>query len=270
MTKRDQERIEVPAFARGEDLRETLYHVEVSWTDRIYIVLVCVFTTLLVLTNVIGTKLFDLPLPFRLFGSETLTLTTGIVTYPITFLITDIVSEIYGKKRADVMVWLGFAMSFLMLGIVQMSIHVPPSAYWGVSPWIGLDLLDLSSATAMQDAWHASLGIGSWLVIGSMCAYLAAQLCDNFMFHFWRRLTHGRHLWLRNNGSTVISQLVDTFIVNSFLFYGAFRWDLVKGLQIMVGIYLVKVVIALLDTPFCYLFIGIIRSFLRRRGAFVA
>ncbi len=268
MTTPHQVPTEVPSFARGEDLRETLYHVGVSWTDRVYIVLVCTFTTLLVLTNVIGTKLFDLHLPFAVFGSESVTLTTGIVTYPLTFLITDIVSEIYGKKRADVMVWLGFAMSFLMLGIVQMSIHVPPSDFWSVSPWIDVEGLD--GAAAMQDAWHACLGIGAWLVVGSMCAYLSAQLCDNFMFHFWRRLTHGKHLWLRNNGSTAVSQLVDTFIVNSFLFYGAFRWEFEQGLKVMVGIYLVKVTIAALDTPLCYLFIGLIRSFLRRKGAFVA
>ena len=235
-------------------VRGTLYHVDQPWAERAYLFFVSVFVTLLVMTNVIGPKLF-------VFFGETLT--AGIITYPFTFLVTDIVSEIWGKKRADRMVVTGFLMTIVMLIVVQVSIHLPPSPFW-TSEYVP----DFDSGTKMQMGWYASFGVGPWLVTGSMCAYLAAQLCDNFFFHFWRRLTQGRHLWLRNNASTIVSQLVDTFIVNSFLFYGAFRMDFITGIEIMFTIYLFKLAIAWLDTPFCYLGVGLTRRFLRSRGAF--
>ncbi len=236
---------------------------KMPWEDRIYVVLVCLFTTLLVLTNIVGVKLFELTLPFAVFGHDVVTLPTGLLTYPLTFLVTDVVSEIYGRKRADVMVWLGFAMSLLMLGIVQLTIAIDPASHWAAAS--GLKLAYFENSQGMQDGWRAVFGLGPWLVSGSMCAYLVAQLCDNRLFHFWRELTQGKHLWLRNNGSTIVSQLLDTLIVNSFLFYGAFGWDFVFGIKVMVGVYLVKVMIALLDTPFCYLAVAMIRQFLRRQ-----
>lgn len=234
-----------------------------SWSDRVYLVLVCLFTTLLVLTNIVGVKLFELTLPFTVFGSSSVTLPTGLVTYPLTFLVTDVVSEIYGQRRADVMVWIGFAMSLVMLAIVQLTIFIEPAPFWAAAQGLGLEYFE--SPEGMQDGWRAVFGLGPWLVTGSMCAYLVAQLCDNRLFHFWRRLTNGEHLWLRNNGSTIISQLFDTLIVNSFLFYGAFGWAFTDGLKVMVGVYLVKVAIALIDTPLCYLAIAGVRRFLKSK-----
>lgn len=237
----------------GEDKTGTLHHLEQPLAERMYLYLAGTFVTLLVLTNVIGVKLFVL------FGE---TLTTGIITYPLTFLVTDIVSEVWGKKRADRMVFLGFGMSLLMLLIVQLSIKMPPSPFWGSE-----FATEFENGDQMQRAWLASFGVGPWLVTGSMCAYLCAQLCDNFMFHFWRRLTKGKHLWLRNNGSTPVSQLVDTFIVNSFLFYGAFGWEFWQGIKVMWVIYLFKLAIAWIDTPFCYLGVWWTRRYLRKHGA---
>ena len=219
-----------------------------SRRDRVYVVLAVLFVTLLILTNIIGQKLF------LLFGE---TLTAGLITYPLTFLITDLVSEIYGKRRADRMVVMGFAMTLVMLVIVQISIALPASPIWGSTIAVGL-----ADGPAMQNAWLGSFGVGWWLVTGSMCAYLIAQLIDNWLFHFWRQLTNGKHLWLRNNGSTMFSQLVDTFIVNSFLFYGAFGWEFVAGLKVMGVIYLFKLAIAALDTPLCYLAIGGLKRYL--------
>ncbi len=229
------------------------YLTKLTWPDRVYLLLAMTFATLLVLTNVIGQKLFIL------FDQ---TLTAGLITYPLTFLITDIVSEVYGKRRADRMVYLGFLMSVLMLILVQISIALPPSPFWSSTLAEGM-----GSGVLMQNAWLASFGVGWWLVTGSMCAYLVAQLTDNFLFHFFRRLTHGKHLWLRNNGSTMVSQLLDTFIVNSFLFYGAFGWEFWQGVQVMFVIYLFKVAIAAMDTPLCYLGIWWVRRFLNARTA---
>ncbi|MDF1819251.1 MAG: queuosine precursor transporter [Immundisolibacteraceae bacterium] len=219
-----------------------------SRRDRVYVFLAMLFVTLLVLTNIIGQKLF-------LWFDQTLT--AGLITYPLTFLITDMVSEIYGKRRADRMVFMGFAMTLVMLAIVQISIALPASPIWASTI-----ATDLDDGAAMQNAWLASFGVGGWLVTGSMCAYLAAQLTDNYLFHFWRRVTKGKHLWLRNNGSTMFSQLVDTFTVNSFLFYGAFGWEFVAGLKVMAVIYLFKLGITAADTPLCYLGIYALRRYL--------
>jgi len=221
-----------------------------SRRDRVYVFMAVLFVTLLVLTNIIGQKLF-------VWFDQTLT--AGLITYPLTFLITDMVSEIYGKRRADRMVLMGFAMTLVMLVIVQISMALPASPIWASTIATNMD-----DGVAMQNAWVASFGVGGWLVSGSMCAYLAAQLTDNWLFHFWRRVTNGKHLWIRNNGSTMISQLVDTFIVNSFLFYGAFGWEFVAGLKVMAVIYLFKLGIAAADTPLCYLGIYALRRYLEK------
>ena len=218
--------------------------------NLVYLVLATTFVVLLVLTNIIGQKLFIL------FGE---TLTAGIITYPLTFLITDVTSEIYGAKRARLMVILGFAMSLLMLILVQVSIALPESPFWNST------LVDgYTEGSSMQNAWVASFGVGWWLVTGSMLAYAIAQLVDVRLFHFFRNLTGGKHLWLRNNGSTLISQLIDTFTVNSFLFYGAFGWDFWTGIRVMFTIYLFKLAIALFDTPLCYLSVSGLKTLLRQ------
>ena len=219
--------------------------------NLIYLVLSTTFVVLLVMTNVIGQKLFIL------FGQ---TLTAGIITYPLTFLITDVTSEIFGARRARLMVIMGFAMSLLMLILVQISIALPESPFWNSTLVEGY-----AEGTSMQNAWVASFGVGWWLVTGSMLAYAIAQLVDVRLFHFFRALTNGKHLWLRNNGSTLISQLIDTFTVNSFLFYGAFGWDFWAGIRIMFIIYLFKLAIALIDTPFCYLCVAMLKKTLSKK-----
>lgn len=221
--------------------------------ERAYLVLAATFVVLLVLTNVIGTKLFRSPL------DPGFALTTGILTYPFTFLVTDLVSEIYGKRRADFMVVLGFGMSLLMMGILQLSIAVDPHPYWvpvdgffadGAVVQEGAE--PLSGLRAYQHAWESVFSLNGILLFGSMLAYMTAQFTDNWLYHFWKDLTQGRHLWLRNNGSTMVSQLVDTAIVNSILFYWGFGMEFWTGVEIMVTIYLHKLLIALCDTPLIY------------------
>jgi hypothetical protein len=219
--------------------------------ERVYLVLAASFVVVLVLTNVIGIKLFRAP------GYPELALTTGILTYPLTFLFTDLVSEIYGKKRADFMVVLGFFMSLLMLGIVQLAVFVDPHPYW--VPPTGAFYADVDG---YQHAFNSVFALNGVLLVGSMLAYLCAQLVDNYMFHFWKNLTKGKHLWLRNNGSTWLSQMVDTLVVNSILFFIGFGMDFATGFKIMATIYVYKVVLALIDTPFIYLGVYIIKRIL--------
>lgn len=257
-------------------------HVPQGAYETGYMVLVMVFIAMLLLTNIIGLKLFALPIDLpvvgwlltlvdqlneRLFGQSTgaaLTLTAGIITYPITFLCTDIVSEVYGRQRADRMVLLGFFASLLMLGVVAAARALEPSAIWNVpAPWSGLFRPDLlvdagggtlvASAEAAQGAFSFAFDAPGTLLFASMTAYMVAQLVDNRLFHMWRRITKGKHLWIRNNMSTALSQLVDTIIVNTIFLrlYWKLDWDAIAA--IILASYTVKFLLALLDTPFCYL-----------------
>ena len=251
--------------------------------ERIYLVLAATFVTVLLLTNIIGIKLFQAP-----FRPE-LALTTGILTYPITFLVTDVVSEIYGKRRANFMVILGFFLSLLMLAIIQIALHVAPHAHWEPAEGGFFDNISGEEATvlaagdsahelmqveatasgsvrspvapvdAYQHAFSSVFALNGLLLFGSMLAYLVAQLIDVRLYHFWKRVTKGKHLWLRNNGSTWVSQLVDTAIVNSILFYIGFKMDLWIGVKIMVTIYVYKLILAAIDTPLIYLGVYLVK-----------
>lgn len=234
-----------------------------SRREGTYAFMAALFVVALVLTNVIGTKLFvvdlDLPTtgilgwicaPLNFFEGETLT--SGILTYPLTFLLTDLVSEIWGKRRASIMVIFGFVMSLMMLGILQMAVRLSPSPYWTQSGF-GLD-----DAAQMQNAFAAVFANPGVLLGASMCAYLVAQLFDVRLYHFWWRVTKGSHMWIRNNGSTGVSQLLDTIIVNGiFLHFGTGfgpenGWDFERIAHVIWVVYLFKIMLALIDTPLIY------------------
>ena len=208
------------------------------------------FMVTLVLTNVIGTKLFVVPVPGfleGLAGGPSVTLTTGIITYPLTFLLTDTVAEIWGMRRATFMVWSGFLMSFVMLLVLQLAIHLPPSPIWMLGGF------GFETSEATQNAFHATFSAPGILLMASMTAYLVAQLFDVKLYHFWWKVTGGKHLWLRNNGSTWISQLVDTIIVNSIFLRFGLGMDWEPIIAIIVANYVVKIMLAMIDTPLIYL-----------------
>lgn len=217
--------------------------------EATYAVFVGLFMVTLVLTNAIGTKLFVVHFGAvgRALGlGSDVTLTSGIITYPVTFLLTDVVAEIWGRRRATLMVYAGFAASLLMLAVVKLAVTLPPAEIW-TQPAFGL-----RDAGAMQNAFHASFAAPGMLIFASMTAYLTAQLLDVRLYHFWWRVTGGRHMWLRNNGSTWLSQLADTIIVNSIFLRGffGFEWGVIAA--IIWANYLVKLVLAAIDTPFLY------------------
>ena len=185
--------------------------------DQTYLIFTTLFSVVLVLTNIIGVKLFQGP-----FNPTVHALTTGIITYPITFLLTDVVSEIWGLKKANAMVLIGFLMSFVMLIFVQIAMYLPAHSYW-VAPD---NPFGFETVNEYQNAFNSVFSVNSKLLFGSMLAYMVAQLLDVRLYHMWRKLTKGKYLWIRNNGSTSISQLVDTFIVNSILFYWGFEFTI--------------------------------------------
>ncbi|MFS4416563.1 queuosine precursor transporter [Maribacter sp. 2307ULW6-5] len=207
---------------------------------RIYLYLGALFITSLVVSNLIFQKFFYW-LPFgdvTVFGAPLFEISAGILPYPVTFLITDIISEIFGKKKANQIVVAGIFASFFSLLIVYTGAAVP------ATPW-----------SPVTDGMFTSVfGNTVVAVFASMMAYLLAQFVDIQIYHFWKKLTQGKYLWLRNNFSTFSSQLIDTFTVVLLLCsFGEIPWDKFQGLVISGFIF--KVIIAFLDTPLLYLFV---------------
>ncbi|WP_203296203.1 queuosine precursor transporter [Luteirhabdus pelagi] len=201
------------------------------WAERIYLILGALFIASLVVSNLIFQKFFY----WDFFGLYTFEISVGILPYPITFLITDVISEVYGKKKANRVVTAGIFASFFSLLIVYVSGQVPATEW---SPIGDALFMKVFGATAIA-------------VFASMVAYLLAQYIDIQIFHFWKRVTKGKYLWLRNNFSTFTSQFVDTFSVLFLLCsFGKIEWDLFGAL--LLSGFLFKVMVAALDTPFLY------------------
>ncbi|GAA3556357.1 queuosine precursor transporter [Snuella lapsa] len=205
--------------------------------QRIYILLGALFITSLVVSNLIFQKFFFwYPIDVSVFGSKLFVVSVGILPYPITFLITDLISEIYGKKRANDIVVTGIFASLFSVLIVYVADIVPA---FPDSP--------INDTTFTNVFGRTILAVGA-----SMTAYLFAQFIDIRIYHFWKHLTQGKHLWLRNNFSTWLSQFVDTFSVVFLLCaFEVLPWSSFKGL--LLSGFIFKVLVALCDTPFLYL-----------------
>ncbi len=215
-----------------------LYPKDRLAAQRIYLILAGLFIASLVVSNLIFQKFFS----WGFFGLYTFEISVGILPYPLTFLITDIISEVYGKARANRVVTTGIFASFFSLLLIYAADAVPATEW---SPIGDALFTKVFGATAIA-------------VLASMIAYLLAQYIDIQLFHFWKRLTKGRHLWLRNNFSTFLSQFVDTFAVLFLLSsFGKIEWELFGAL--LLSGFLFKVIIALLDTPLLYASVYLLR-----------
>jgi uncharacterized integral membrane protein (TIGR00697 family) len=206
---------------------------------KIYLVLAALFITSLVVSNLIFQKFFYWD-PFGLFRFE---ISVGILPYPITFLITDVISEIYGKKKANQVVVVGIFASFFSMAIIYVANVVPA----------------ITSSPVNDELFTKVFGLSPLAVLASMLAYLFAQFIDIRIFHYWKRITHGRHLWLRNNFSTFSSQFIDTLTVLLLLCsFGVLPWNIFYSL--LLSGFLFKVIVAALDTPLLYLSVWLFRK----------
>ena len=212
--------------------------------QRIYLLLGALFITSLVVSNLIFQKFFYWhPLDLEIFGSKLFEISVGILPYPITFLITDLISEIYGKKRANDIVIVGIFASLFSLFIIYTASIVPATSWSPVN----------------DSLFNTVFGNSTIAVFASMLTYLFAQFVDIQIYHFWKRITKGKHLWLRNNFSTWFSQFVDTFTIILLLCsFGIIDWANFKGL--LISGFLFKVLIAALDTPLLYLGVYLFRK----------
>lgn len=221
--------------------------------ERVFLVLAGIFLGTLTMLNILGITRF-IDLSFTVFGVDIpMPLAVGVLPYPITFLCTDFISEFYGRRRANWVVMVGVLLNLWVVFILWLGAALPPEVV--MDPATNLPAVGTHGRVFFE---LKTLAFGA--VAASMFAYLAAQLCDVYLFHFWKRLTKGRHLWLRNNASTMVSQLVDTtaVILITHFYAGALPikpgeplWD-----QLFVFIasgYVFKLVIAAIDTGPFYL-----------------
>ncbi len=231
--------------------------------QRVFLVLAGIFLGTLALLNILGISRF-IDLSFTLFGSEIpMVVAVGVLPYPITFICTDLISELYGRKRATEVVWVGLLLNVWVVFLLWIGGRLP--GFEAMDPATGELLRDEAGRVPVFFEIR-TLAFGA--VTASMIAYLFAQWCDVQLFHFWKRLTDGRFLWIRNNGSTLISQLVDTVCVILIThFVGALPIDESAPLwpQLFTFIasgYVFKLTVALVDTGPIYLLVGWLRPFL--------
>lgn len=231
--------------------------------DFLFLGLTAIFLTALVMGNIIGSTkfvtLFSLTLPdwflplvpelVRDGSRYSMIIPVGLLAFPATFLATDLISELFGRKKAQMVVWIGFFMNIFMLLVMTANYYLPDA--YGVSG--GLDLFD---------------GVYQYMVgntIASMIAYLTAQTIDVRLFHFWKNLTKGKHLWLRNNASTMVSQLVDTVAILSIIYFAGNFGDSVNTIGaliiLIINAYLFKFFAALFDTPLFYLGVKYLKQY---------
>ena len=210
---------------------------------KIYLYLGALFITSLVVSNLIFQKFFYwYPFDMEIFGIKLFELSVGILPYPLTFLITDLISEIYGKKKANQVVIAGIFASFFSMGIVLLAGAVPV----------------MENSPLSDNDFEKVFSLSPLAVLASMLAYLAAQFVDIRIYHFWKKFTKGKHLWLRNNFSTFASQFLDTFTVILLLsLFEILPWDLFFGLVLSGFIF--KVLVAAFDTPLLYLFVWLFK-----------
>ncbi len=228
--------------------------------ERVFIVLAGVFLCAMTLLNVLGIS------RFIQFGP--LQLAIGVLPYPLTFLCTDLISEIYGRRRASFLVFCGFGLNFFILAVMWLGMAASPAE--GQPPsWQILQLAEpirLANGAYFEqevELFQILYENTSGIVVGSMVAYMLAQYWDVQVFHFIKRFTGEKHLWLRNNLSTMSSQLIDTAVISSFTFGVALWAGDISFTQFMIYLasgYAFKVTVAMIDTGPMY----IARHYLRR------
>lgn len=232
--------------------------------ERVFLILAGIFICAMTMLNILGITRFIQLGPMQL--------AVGVLPYPITFLCTDLICELYGKARANFMVTVGLFLNFFILGFLYLGNLIPAVGPESMPPW---QTLQLSAPVSLPDGsvienqvemYRLIYATTSGAVFASMMAYIAAQYCDVQLFHFWKRVTKGKHLWIRNNFSTMISQLVDSFMVILVTFGAAFLAGnmTLRALGVlMLSNYLFKFSVAVLDTGPFYLGVYSLRRYLQ-------
>lgn len=203
---------------------------------KLFLVLAGIFTTCLVVGDIIGGKLVST----RVLGFE-FTTTVGMVPFPVTFLLTDVLNEFYGKRAARFVTLVGFGMAVLAFALIFTAAAIPFAELTRAPDWTGVN-----------EASFDNVFLGSLrMIVASLCAYLVSQFVDIGVFHLLKRVTSGKLLWLRATGSTAVSQLIDTIAINFVAWSGVLGVS--KIVNIIYSAYGLKLLIAVGLTPAIYL-----------------
>ncbi len=256
----------------GDSSKTGLHPIEASALqarrERVYLLLAGMFLGSMTMLNILGVSRFirlgaiNVPLADGGNWEIALAVAIGVLPYPITFLCTDFISEFYGRARANWVVLVGLLLNIWIVFILWLGGELP-----GFETIVDGKRLN---ADGQVPAFYQIRALAFGAVGASMAAYMAAQFCDVYLFHFWKKLTRGKHLWLRNNGSTLISQLVDTVAVILITHFATHTLPLNDKVPVWLQLvafilagYVFKMVIALLDTIPFYIGVAILKRYLQ-------
>ncbi|HRW76041.1 MAG: queuosine precursor transporter [Saprospiraceae bacterium] len=248
---------------------------------RLFLILGSFFLANALIAEFIGVKIFSLertfgfqPLQWSLFGQEGLSfnLTTGVLLWPVVFIMTDIINEYFGRKGVRLLSYLAAGMILYAFLMFSFGIRLPPADFWPTShiqPDWPIEQQDLmrSEVGNYNAAFRLVFGQGLWIIVGSLIAFLLGQLIDVFTFHWIKEQTGEKWIWLRATGSTLISQFIDSFVVLFVAFYIGAGWDFRLVLAIGVVNYIYKFAAAVAMTPLLYLAHDVIDGFLGKELA---
>lgn len=204
--------------------------------ETLYQTLCASFCVLVVVSNIISAKMIQLPF------FDNFLIPAGLITYPFTFLLSDLTTEIYGAKKAKLIVYIALAMNLLTLGILQLSLMLP------------------SHSPESEMAYQAILGLSGLRIFSSLVAYVMSQIADIQIYALIKRWTGLRFLWVRANGSTWVSQLLDTFIIDILFLYWGMGMSMAHVAPIMLFSFCYKAFFSVANTPFLYLCVYWIRG----------
>lgn len=243
---------------------------------KLYLLLGCFFVANAIIAEVIGVKIFSLektlgisPFNINLFGTPfSFNLTAGVLLWPVVFIMTDIINEYYGMKGVRFLSFMAAGLIAYTFIMFQAGIYLTPADFWS-------DNYKNQHIADADNAYRIILGQGSWIIIGSLAAFLLGQILDVAVFHSIKKVTGEKAIWLRATGSTLISQLIDSFVVLFIAFYVGPRvsanqgepWSLGLVMVICVGNYIYKFIIAIIMTPVIYFVHNIIEKYLGKKVA---
>ncbi len=203
---------------------------------RLFVVLAAAFCTALVVADIIGVKLFEFHL-----GPLKAVMSVAMIAFPVTFVLTDLLNEFYGKKAARFVTWLGLGMALFTFAVIHIASGIEWAPVTRAPDYRG----------TVETAFNNVFGGSQRILVASMIAYLVGQFCDISIFNLLKRVTHNKLLWLRATGSTLVSQLIDTVVVQFVAWTGVLPLETI--FNIIITSYVVKMLVAVGLTPFIYL-----------------
>lgn len=233
-------------------------------SSKLFLILGAFFVTNTLLAELIGVKIFSVEgtlgiesLAFRFFGEDIsgFSMTAGVLLWPVVFVMTDVINEYYGKKGVKFLSLMTAGLVVYAFIMIQIAIHVVPADWW-IGSKVEKGVPDQSMA------FNAIFGQGAWIIVGSLIAFLIGQLTDVWSFRWIRKRTGKRMIWLRATGSTLISQLIDSFVVLFVAFYLGADWSIQLVLAVGITNYIYKFLVAIVSTPLVYLAHYVIERFL--------